>query len=178
MFKTDSFILQIWLWNFVWLLVQKWNTVIRTAKLYPFNPSWLLNLVKKGCNSKLVKESELRCYQKITVVIILKLLKCQRLESELFTMFTIWYQPLPQRAQDNAEARLDGPTTDMSWMLAGLALCSLQKDHWWYDRVNKNKQVNENENKWNGTGQNYMKCPFKIIQQHHQVTFSTPKLSR
>ena len=84
MFKTDSFILQIWLRNFVWLLVHKWNTVIRTAKFYPFNPSWLLNLVKKGCNSKLVKESELWCYQKITVVIILKLLKCQRLESELF----------------------------------------------------------------------------------------------
>jgi hypothetical protein len=32
--------------------------------------------------------------------------------------------------------------------LARLALRSLQKDHWWYDRVNENKQVNENENKW------------------------------
>jgi hypothetical protein len=39
----------------------------------------------------------------------------------------------------------------MSGTLAGLALRSLQKDHWWYDRVNENKHVNENENKWNGT---------------------------
>ena len=44
----------------------------------------------------------------------------------LFTMFTIWYPPSPQRAQDNAEARLDGPTTDMSGTLAGLALRNLR----------------------------------------------------
>jgi hypothetical protein len=43
----------------------------------------------------------------------------------------------------------------MSGALARLALHSLQKDHQWYDRVNDNKRVNENENKWvNGNKQN------------------------
>ena len=33
-----SFILEIWLWNFVWLLVQKSNTVIRAATFTPSIP--------------------------------------------------------------------------------------------------------------------------------------------
>jgi hypothetical protein len=34
--------------------------------------------------------------------------------------------PSSQRTQDNAETCPDEPTTDMSGMLAGLALCNLQ----------------------------------------------------